>query len=354
MSICFTNLTEFATILYRSKEVSVKMRKEKYMENLKNYEAMSVQEKWNVLAMVANMYYNAELTQNQIAERLYTSRSKISRMLKEARELDIVQIYIKEPWERNLEFEHEMKEKFHLKNIRIIKQKDSSEEMVKKLIYEASAYYLDSIIKENMVVGISWGNTLYNVVKNISANNHKNIPITVVPIMGAANISSPERDGLDLSKVLASAYGGKYQYIYAPLFVKDKSVKESLIQDDNIKGTLELAQNADVILTSVGSVVHKSWSNYLSSKALDSLEKKGVIGHIGGHFFDIHGNEMDTSLADRMIGIDFSKLKDNQEMVCIACGEKKAEPVLGAIRGNYIGTLIIDEKCAEKILNYKE
>lgn len=56
------------------------------MEDLKNYEAMSVQERWNVLAMVANLYYNAEMTQNQIAERLYTSRSKISRMLKEARE----------------------------------------------------------------------------------------------------------------------------------------------------------------------------------------------------------------------------------------------------------------------------
>ena len=192
------------------------------MEDLKNYEAMSVQEKWNVLAMVANLYYNSEMTQNQIAERLYTSRSKISRMLKEARELGIVEIYIQEPWERNLEYEQQMKEYFQLKNIRIVKQKDTDKENARNLIYEVSAYYLDSIIKENMVVGISWGNTLYHVVKYIAANNHKNIPITVVPIMGAANITSPEKDGLDLSKDLASAYGGKYQYIYAPLFVKNK------------------------------------------------------------------------------------------------------------------------------------
>ncbi len=259
------------------------------MENIKNYEAMSVQEKWNVLATVANMYYNAELTQNQIAERLYTSRSKISRLLKEARDLGIVQIYIKEPWERNLEYEQAMKEGFHLKNIRIIKQKEPDEEKTRKLIYEASAYYLDSIIKKDMVVGISWGNTLYNVVKYISANNHKNIPITVVPIMGAADINSPEKDGLDLSKDLASAYGGRYQYIYAPLFVKNKEVKESLIQDGNIKGALELAQNADVILTSVGSIIHKSWRSYLSSMTLDILEKKGAIGHIGGRVFVFFG-----------------------------------------------------------------
>lgn len=209
---------------------------------------------------------------------------------------------------------------------------------------------MDSIIKENMVVGISWGNALYHIVKYISTNNHKNIPITVVPIMGAANINSPEKDGLDLSKDLAFAYGGKYQYIYAPLFVKNKEVKESLIQDDNIKEALNLAKNADVILTSVGSVVYKSWSNYLSGKMLEALEEKGVVGHIGGHFFDIQGREPDTTLVDRMIGVGVDDLKRCQETICIAFGEKKAEAVLGEVRGNYIDTLVIDDKCAKKIL----
>ncbi|MCI8756394.1 MAG: sugar-binding transcriptional regulator [Oscillospiraceae bacterium] len=324
------------------------------MENLKNYEAMSIQEKWNILATVANLYYNSELTQNQIAERLYTSRSKISRMLKEARELGIVEIYIREPWERDLEYEQKIQEQFHLKSIRIIKQKDTDKEKAKNLIYEAAAYYLDSIIKENMVIGISWGNTLYHVIKYIAANNHKNIPVTVVPIMGAANINSPEKDGLDLSKDLASAYGGKYQYIYAPLFVKNREIKESLIQDDNIKGPLNLAKNADVILTSVGSVVYKSWHNYLSSKVFDALEEKGVVGHIGGHFFNIYGQELDSALTERMIGIDMDDFKKCRETICIALGEKKAEAVLGAIRGNYISALIIDDKCAKKILEISE
>ncbi len=326
------------------------MYREKAIEDLKNYEAMSVQEKWNVLAMVANLYYNSELTQNQIAERMYTSRSKISRMLKEARELGIVEVYIREPWERNLEYEQQMQEYFRLKNIRIIKQRDTDQEKARNLIYEVAAYYLDSIIKENMVVGISWGNTLYHVVKYIAANNHKNIPITVVPIMGAVNINSPEKDGLDLSKDLASAYGGKYQYIYAPLFVKNKDVRESLIQDHNIKNALDLAKNADVILTSVGSIVYKSWSNYLSEKFLAALEQEGVVGHIGGHFFDIQGQELDTALAGRMIGVGTEDLKKCRETICIAFGETKAEAVLGAVRGEYINTLIIDEKCVEKIL----
>ena len=59
---------------------------------MKEYDSLSDNEKCNMLASVANLYYNAEMTQNQIAERFFTSRSKISRMLKEARQLGIEDI----------------------------------------------------------------------------------------------------------------------------------------------------------------------------------------------------------------------------------------------------------------------
>ena len=69
---------------------------------MKEYDSLSDNEKRNMLASVANLYYNVEMTQNQIAERFFTSRSKISRMLKEARQLGIVEIKILEPWDRNV------------------------------------------------------------------------------------------------------------------------------------------------------------------------------------------------------------------------------------------------------------
>lgn len=320
------------------------------MEEIKKYDSMSVQEKWNILATVANLYYNSELTQNQIADRFYTSRSKISRMLKEARELGIVEISIREPWERNLDFEQRFKEQFHLKNVRIVMTKDQNKEEGLQKIAEAAAYYLDSVVNKEMIVGISWGNTLYQIVKYIGANNRKNIPITVVPIMGAANRKSPEKDAMDLAKELASAYGGKYQYIYAPLFVKHKELKEELVREENIKEALDLVKKADVMLTSVGSIHHKSWNDYLSPKTLEILEKKGAVGHIGGHFYDISGKELETSLAERMIGADIEDIRACKEVVCIAYGESKAEAVLGAIRAGLLNTLIIDEKCAGKML----
>ena len=313
------------------------------MEDMKKYENMTVQEKWSILATVANLYYNSEMTQNEIADRMYTSRSKISRMLKEARELGIVEISIKEPWERDLNLEKEIQQTYGVKTVRVVSSRDTGKEQITSRLSEVSAYYLDSVVKEKMVVGISWGNTLYHIVKYIDANNKKNIPITVVPIMGASNVKRPERDAMDLAKDLASAYGGTYQYIYAPLFVKNRELKEILIQDDTIKTALQLAQNADVILTSVGSVEYKTWENYLGESTFHLLGNKGAVGHIGGHFYDINGKEINTSLNDRMIGIGYDDLERCKNVVCVAYGEAKAAAVAGALRGGFINTLIIED-----------
>ena len=143
---------------------------------------------------------------------------------------------------------------------------------------------------------------------------------------------------------------GKKLYLTVNTLLKNRELKEILIQDDTIKTALQLAQNADVILTSVGSVEYKTWENYLGESTFHLLGNKGAVGHIGGHFYDINGKEINTSLNDRMIGIGYDDLKRWKNVVCVAYGEAKAEAVAGALRGGFINTLIIDSACGEKLL----
>lgn len=319
---------------------------------LKNPEEMDDIEKWHLLSTVANLYYNSEMTQDQIANRIYTSRSKISRMLKEARELGIVEIQIHEPWDRKMVLEQRIQEYFPLKQIRVISVRENNLSLVLQKLGETAAYYLDTVVDRDTVLGISWGNTIYHTVRAIKSN--KNIPLTVVPIMGAASISKPERDSLDLAKDMAASYGGKYRYIYAPLFVKTKELREELIQDPNIMDVLNLARSANIILTSVGSIVYKTWKDYMSLQTLEALEKEGAVGHICGHFYDREGREVRSSLADRMIGIQLEDLKKAQDVICVAGMEEKAEAILGVLRGGYIDTLITDEFAAARLLELLE
>lgn len=319
---------------------------------MNEYENMNENEKLNLLASVATLYYEHNMTQSEIAERLFTSRSKISRLLKEAREKNVVTITINEPWERLFEIEREFLDKFKLHDVRIINTKGCDYQTTLHKLGEIAAYYIDGIIDKNTILGISWGNTIYNTINNIKSN--KNIPITVVQIMGAALKNNPQIDGIDLTKQFANAYGGTYHYLYAPLFVKDKDTREKLISDPYIGDTLSLAKRATVILTSIGSInstiSNSAWNAYINSYTQYELQSNGVVGHIGGHFYDINGKQADVELNKNIIGIDLEDFIKIPNVVCVAGSEEKAKALLGAIRGGYIKTLIADDSAALKIL----
>lgn len=308
--------------------------------------------KWNLLASISNLYYNTDMTQNEIAETFYVSRSKVSRLIKEARELGVVEIKINEPWERNYELESEMKDVFNIERIIVLEIAQDEEEIPISKLGDFAAYYLNLTLNKEVVLGISWGNTIYEVVHSLGHN--KNMPITVVPIMGAANMRLPQYDILELSKQLARAFGGKYKYIVTPLIVENKEICESLAKSADVKEALMLAESADVILTSVGEVGNASWKEYLETYLMEELVDMGAIGHIGGRFYDINGKQVRHELSERTISISLEAINQTHDVICVAGREDKAEAIYGALRGAFINTLITDERAVRKVLELNE
>lgn len=86
-----------------------------------------------------------------------------------------------------------------------------------------------------------------------------------------------------------------------------------------------------MILTSVGSIVYKSWKAYLSARDLYHLEQKGVIGHIGGHFYNKDGKEVATPFVGKMIGLGLRDIKNTPNVICVAGLEMKTEAIPGAV-----------------------
>jgi DNA-binding transcriptional regulator LsrR (DeoR family) len=322
---------------------------------MRDYDTLNENEKLFLLSEVASLYYNHNMTQSEIANRIFTSRSKISRLLKEAKDKGVVEIKINEPWERALHLEDKLIKIFNLKDVRVLNSKNSSNSEILSKLGRLGAYYLENVIDKNTILGVSWGKTIFNTINSLSSN--KNIPLTVVQIMGAASKNNPEIDAIDLTRRIAQTYGGKYHYLYAPLYVDDIKSKETLIKDPAIADTLNLAKHANIILTGLGTVDTESettlWRGYLNSYTQHNLKAKGAVGHICAHFIDINGNKIDLDIDKKLIGLELEDLKNIDNVICIASGESKAKALLGALRGGYIKTLITDDKTISKLLQYE-
>lgn len=318
------------------------------------YEKMNETQKLNFLAELSNMYYELNMTQSDIANKFSTSRFKISKLLQEARDKNVVEITINNPHTRVNELENLLKTNFNLKHVIVLDNKSLPLEETLSSLAKLGAEYLDSIITENSIVGVLWGKTISNVVKRLKPK--KKLPITVVQVMGAAAKDDPLIDAPELIRKFANSYGGKYKYLYAPLYIDNDYARKALLQEPVINDTLFFANKADIILTGIGTVdavfASTLWSKYvLANEHSSSLVESKAVGCVFARLYDSSGNEAVIDVNSKIVGIDLNTIHATNYVIGVAAGKFKAEAILGALRGKYINVLITDDDTALKVLS---
>lgn len=305
-----------------------------------------------LLMQVAKLYYAQQLTQSEIGRRLNTSRSTVSRLLQEARDRGIVKITIEYPWERDEKLEQALKRTFKLRDVRVLAGYDQPIEDIRDGRGLLAAEYIDQIIRDDMVLAMSFGRSLASMVQQLKPTRQVNL--TVVQLIGALGAENPLLDGPDQVRDTARAYGGQYRYLHAPLLVEDRQTRDRLMQQPTVLETLSLARRADVAVLGIGALESGTsgliWTGYLNQKDIIWLQNKEGVGHMCAQYYDINGQLLDIDLNKRVIGIGLETLRSIDTVIAIAGGEEKAKAILGAIRGKYLDILITDDQAAQKIL----
>lgn len=308
-----------------------------------------------VLVEVAKLYYEDQLTQSEIGRRLDTSRSTVSRLLQEARDRGVVKITIEYQWARDSRLERELKSNFALKEVLVLRSSDRTQDEVTEGMGQLTANFLQSAIKPDMILGVSYGRSVAATVKHLKPTQP--MEITVVQVIGALGSHNPLVEGADLARALADKYGGSYRYLYAPLVVEDLRTKDLLIQEPMVQDILSIGRQADIALFGIGALdanFSGLWNNYLTKKELSLFKRNGARGHMCAQFFDLQGGILDIPFNQRSISIGLDSLNQIPTVVTVAGGEEKATAILGALRGKFIDVLVTDDKAAQIILDIRE
>ena len=301
------------------------------------------------MSIIAYLYYYADMNQSDIADRLFLSRSTVSRLIKKAGQSGVVELKINEPWERDLPMEDQLKTIFSIKGVRVLKVRDDMDtEAIQNTLAQMTSFYISCSLQDHAVVGISWGNMMSHVCNAIVAN--QNVPMTVVPIMGTMTYPHTNPESKQLSQRFARVYGGRFFPLDAPLFAASREDLQRILLDSGVMEAIATARKADLIITSVGSIEHRSWDRVLGMDRLNKLKDIGCVGHVGGHFFDIGGHEIDGSYKDLHVGLTLEEIARNDNVICVADSPLKAEAVYGALRGRLVNTLILTYPLAEKVM----
>ncbi|MDB5082157.1 MAG: hypothetical protein JWP00_4081 [Chloroflexi bacterium] len=314
---------------------------------------MARKDELRLLTKVAHLYYEQDLTQPDIAAQLDLSQATVSRLLKKAKKEKIIRITVNVPYGTYPELEENLQKTYGLKEAVVVDSLENND-MVLRDLGAAAAFYLETTLHPNDVIGISsWSSTLMAMVDAMQALNRPS-QIQVLQILGG--LGSPSA-GIYASRLigrLADRVRGEAVLLPVPGIVGSPDAVPIFMEDRYVQQALSLFDQVSVALVGIGSVepsgLLASSGNIFSPEELCMLREAGAVGDICLRFFDRTGNPVLTPLNDRVIGMGLDQLCKVKRAVGIAGGPRKLNAVRGALKGRLVNVLITDRFTAENLL----
>ena len=140
-----------------------------------------------LLVKVAKLYYENDYSQEMIAKKLGLSRPYISKLLNESKSNGIVRVQVVDPLSIETPLEKNLREHFGLEKVRIVPMSEGTASL-SRLGLEA-ARYLDTILQDGDIIGLSWGATVYECSKALIRRDDLRNIINVQLCGGVSNLN---------------------------------------------------------------------------------------------------------------------------------------------------------------------
>lgn len=298
-----------------------------------------------LIVKIAQLYYEQEMTQAQIANQLGIYRTTISRLLKRGRELGVVTIAINYDYNDGLWLEERLKQKFGLKEAVVAPQESETG------IYGAQLF--ERLLSPNVVIGFGWGRAVSALVEALPQSSQPR-PLVCVPIVGGPSGKLPSRYHVNtLTYSAATRLKGESYLADFPALLDNPLIRQGIMQSQHFQTLAEYWRRLDIALVGIGSPAIRhaaNWQAFYGNAQSDELEALQVAGDICSRFFAVDGTPVATAMQDKTLSIELKGLKQARYVIGLASGEEKHAAILGALRGQHINALVTDRATAEYLV----
>lgn len=299
------------------------------------------------------MYHEQKLSQAEIAEQLHVSQSRVSRWLSDAIKQGIVRTIVVAPSGTESDLEEAVAAKYGLSTVVVADPGTDDEGSVIRALGAAAAGYLEVTLTGANRVGLSsWSSTLLATVDAMAPKNVKTAESVVQVIGGVGNPSAQVR-ATHLADRLASVTRATPKYLAAPGIVSSREGRDALFADPFVAQVAADWDRLDTLLLGIGSIepspLLKDSGNSLGETDLGSLARLGAVGDVCLRFFDEHGELIQSSLNDRVLGISPEQMLRISRRIGVAGGSRKYTAIKAAVEGQWVNVLITDKNTALKL-----
>jgi DNA-binding transcriptional regulator LsrR (DeoR family) len=304
-----------------------------------------------LLAKAARLYFVDDRSQDDVAAILGTTRSNVSRMLKQARDLGIVEIRILDPAGQDWELELALRDRFGLADARVLEP--ATETDVLSGVGRLAARWLEETVRDGQVVALSWGHTLQAMVRAVDGLSRRDVQ--VVQLVGGLSALDSALTGQELVRELSERIGARHRYLHAPALFSSAEALTVMVHERAIADALDAAKAADIAVVGIGAAGIGSSGALLDALNLSPAQRAtfdacGPVGDICARFYDLSGWEVRSVVAERVLAVSLDDVRAIPTVAGVAAGPEKAMGILGALHGRIVDVLICDQAAARTVL----
>ncbi|MWP60939.1 sugar-binding transcriptional regulator [Gilliamella sp. Pas-s25] len=312
-------------------------------------------EQHKLLIKIAQLYYEENKTQSEIAKIVNIHRSSISRMLKVIRELGIVSISINYDLLPNIALEEKILNHYNLKQVIIVPVNQHVDNDSKnQIVCNVAANVLVKNIHDNDVIGISWGRTINYIVSSLKNDNTQFNNTTIVPMIGGPSGKIETKYHVNnIAYKLSNKLNSQAILIDYPAIVDTELLKIEIEKTQHMKELKDWWSKITVALFSIGCpAISKSsiWYGFYG-ELFQTIANKDIVGDILSRFFDQNGTELTTPFCNQIIGVTLDNLKKIPLKICASGDCEKINSLKAALNANYIDILVISDEMATQLIN---
>lgn len=307
-----------------------------------------------LLSNVALLYYGESLTQGEIAKRMKVSRATIVNMLRECRELGIVDIRVDGHHLSGSSLARDLREKYDLEDVYVAhaeaENRLTRQEVLAQLGRVGSTALLD-VASPGDRIGVAWGETIMSVAEAMPINLVANVEVCqLIGSMISERVPASENCTIQI----ASKFGAQCFTLHAPGLISSEELAVRLRQEPTIKSQLDRLGALDLLVYSIGNVkaeTHLVAADMATKEELSVAKNAGAVGIVCCRYIDRDGQEIDLPPRERLIAAKISDLRAAKKRLLIVCGEDRESAALAAIRGGLVTHLCVDTALGKALLN---
>lgn len=305
----------------------------------------------DLLTEVATRYYLRSDSQIEIARDLGLDPSTVSRYLKRARDEGIVHVEIRPPRRSDLDLGRSLALRYGLARVVVAPADPGEGADDLQALAATAAGFVEGMLRNGMRLGISWGRTLADVLRQLRPGAVSDL--SIAQLAGGVEDPTPGIQGHDLVRRLAELYpGSRVHYLHAPAIVESEATGQALLGDRIVQAALEAARATELALVGIGQMDDQSTlfrGGHVSPADWERLRAAGAAGNVNTCFFDARGRAIDD-LRRRTIAITLDELRSMETVVAVAGGIGKVAAIRGALATGAIDILVTNEATAAGVL----